>query len=275
MINKLFRFQFKELSRLLFPVMGITAVLMMLAVIPPWLTKNMIFEQLSTVFSFILMIGGNLVMVLSVLIKDYHNFYGKRAYLMHSFPVSSKELFISRILYHLVSVLLITIYAFLQLFFLHKMFLYLRIFPADLQQIYQYIKPFMGWLAIYGATAILLSVFMMMSINTLGAGSRLQRFGVGGPIIVYLLLNVILQISEIIFTLFLPLALQIEITETGISHDLIQKSMFNFYGKNLFDNQAIQSDIVIGIGNVFLFTLLAIVLAIIVNHYMKKRVCLK
>lgn len=275
MISKLFRFQFKELSRLLFPIIGISAALTILMMIPTWLLENTFLNQLSLAFIYIILVGGGVVMTLLVIVKDYHNFYGKRAYLMQSFPASAKELFLSRILYYLVSTICIILYTFLQLLFLYRMIFYPDILSVDLRQAYQFIKPLMGWLIIYGASAIFLTILMGMSINTLGAGRKLQRFGFGGPLLIYFLLNIIMQICSSIATIFLPLALQLKLTATGISHSLITQSMFAFYGKNIFDDQLMSTDFVIGIGNIPVFIVMGIVLAFIVQHYMKKKVCLK
>ena len=275
MISKLFRFQFKELSRFLFPVMGISAVLMLLAMIPTLLLGISFINQLVFSLMYIILVGSSVVMILLMIIRDYHNFYGKRAYLTHSFPASAKELFLSRILYYLLSNLCITLYTFLQTYFLYRTVIYPKISPIDLQQVYQYVKPLLGWFILYGISATFLSVFMGMAINTLGAGRKLQRFGVGGPLLIYLLLSTITQIFTILATIFFPLSLKITIANTSLSYSLVKQNMFSFYSKNFFDNQHASTDLLIGIGNLLVFIVMGIILALIVNHHMKKRVCLK
>lgn len=276
MISKLFRFQFKELSRLLFPVMGVSALIIALSSVVTVLNlQNEIIIGFATVISIIALSGGGMIFFLLSAITDYQNFYGKRAYLINSFPASVSQLFISRIMYYFFSYLLSSIFILIEMCYL----LYMNIADEamfELRYLWEMIKPFAIFIAVYFIIAIFVNLFVFMTANTIGSGSKLQRFGIGGPVLVYVILYIIIQVGSFISTIFVPIGIEFygKMTATS-SYRILFQSMASYYGKNLFNETAMESNLFIGIGVVAFLLILAIVLGITVYQQMNKKLCLK
>ncbi len=276
MISKLFRFQFRELSRLLFPIMGVSALIIALtSVITGLNLQNEILIGSATVISVIVLSGGGMILFLLSAITDYKNFYGKRAYLLNSFPATVSQLFISRMLFYFVSYLLSSIFILIEMCYI----VYINMADEDmhgLSNFWEIIKPFVIFIAVYFIIALLVNAFVFMTANTIGSGSKLQRFGIGGPVLVYVVLYIIIQVGSFISMIFVPIGIEFYGKMTASSSYLILfQSMSSYYGKNLFNETAMEANLFIGIGAIFFFMILAIALAIVVYQQMKKKLCLK
>jgi len=166
------------------------------------------------------------VVLVLVLAHYYRHFYTNQGYLTHTLPVTSSHRYhakmISGFLLYVFSSLVAVFGFFIILltegiskgntmYAINEFFRIMGIWPA-----YIGLSTFAGVLLIVGIWLLVyLNFFTTMSLAvTAGMGRRFNRFGVGGPFLVYIILYVVNQVLGFLGLFFIPLSLRISPRDT-------------------------------------------------------------
>ncbi|HHV43028.1 MAG TPA: hypothetical protein GXX72_09390 [Clostridiaceae bacterium] len=166
------------------------------------------------------------------LIHYYRHFYTNQGYLTHTLPVTASQRYHSKFVSGFILYLLATVITFfgVNIAVLAKSLgsgqgfsalgdMYTTMFAwhdkVGFNPIWIWLLLLVFWFFIY------LYFFAIYSFSiSVGMGRRLARFGVGGPILVYIVLYIFYQITALLAFLFLPLSLRLQIDMTAITENI-------------------------------------------------------
>lgn len=196
----------------------------------PYLAK--LSEGLAGIAVYLLIPG----LVLLSLVHYYRHLYTHQGYLSHTLPVRPDQRYHAKLISAFLLYVLGTIGV-----IAGAMLIYLMgrsNDPAALSRLWQAfrlwphhygIKPLVFWLLLIGGWLYLFIMpFILYSFSiTLGMSRRLSRYGVGGPVLVYLVSYLALQLLMVIGYLFIPLSLRLRAVGTGYDWQVVKVMPFH------------------------------------------------
>ncbi len=228
MFGKLFVYEFKAAWR-------VYRILLLLALVigGPILILNGISEEINATMRifyglfFLYVVAAGFVSSYYPLFRFYNGLYGKEAYFLHSVPASRSRYLWSKILalalWTLVMGLIwlsLTFWSLSGTIRLADPAIWLEIkhdMSREFGGMMNLSVPLIMLFLLNAVLGVLTSAYVIVR----GLTGRLQRFGIGGPIIVYLLLQLLIGIVQVGGMFWLPYALQISLAD-GFSATLVR-----------------------------------------------------
>ncbi len=184
-----------------------------------------------TVVSLIFVAAGTLI----ILIMNYYKtMYGQESYLLHTIPVKSSHVYYSKIIvasvYSMISTIILTagpvgIVATLSgRAFSSTASTLLTVIEAANMNIETFTPysaaSFWTFIITWTLISIVFSQIQYMGIISLAMGKRLQKFGVPGIILTYVVVYTITQIVVLLLVLLVPLAIELRLDPSNSMYNL-------------------------------------------------------
>lgn len=236
----------------------------------------------------VLLIPGAIIMSM---IHYYRHLYSNQGYLTHTLPVTSEARYHAKLYSGFLLYVTATVYVLIGGFLLVLAnglsnglgFLQVRIFWQSIAAFPDVIglSPFVAWLSVFLIWLfIYLYAFAAYSVSiSLGMSRRLSRFGLGGPVIAYIAYYLFNQIVGLVSFLFVPLALRLTLSETGVSWSVVNVMPFDSYrnvasiADNLSTEETIRrlgGHVDFGLGIVVFMLLMMVASYIVTNRQLKQ-----
>ena len=277
MFSKLYKYQVKELWSVAryFYLGMIGAIILSLLITATRIPGIVLFFNALSILSFILC--GVTVGIFTI-VYDYQNQQGKRSYFFRSIPARESAILSSRMAYYF------TYYFVTVLFIVIGLAIFLILDNAvkmgvSFQIIFNIVKGFVLRTKIIGLLFILIiyaaiqhMVSMMFAI-TIGSEAKFKRLGIGGPVLVYFLHYIVMQIITLISMLFIPIAIRLpENFDSGFQFEIVFESMMSEISR-LLSNKS--HDIkIFGIGFIFITFITWIIMLIWIYKSSKNKISL-
>lgn len=284
MTGKLFRLQFMDTWRTAGPFSLLGSLIVLIILPLAWLLGLDFFKSLSVAISFLLITltaGYGFIMTIY---NDYQNMQGKRAYFVRAIPVSDDTLFRSRFMTYLAGFLLVLIKFILDLLLIFFLMWILQAEPmSELGRHLAYMrvvmfKPLSLFMIFLAFLYLIYYVFVFMASISIGSESRWQRFGIGGPILVFALFFIFLQMVGIVSILFIPLSIKLPpgpIRPAALNLHFVNESMWSkLFETGSYSEAAMISDPILGIGFVPVLIFFTALAAFLTYRSMSKKLSL-
>jgi hypothetical protein len=220
MFRKLIKYEFKATGRLV-PFVYLATLVM--ALINYGISQIGIGWLFGISMVILILLGVTAVIVTYVLIisRYYKNLYGQEGYLMHTLPVKPYQLLASKavvsFIWMMLSYLVVAGVVFgIVVSVMHEQGTSLA---TTIEQSGLSLQ-FLGQLGFALAIALVLSGLYQLAqfffAMTFGSTARFHKLGIGGPVIVYLAGNVILQALGALFMIIVPLGFQMTMNPAGM-----------------------------------------------------------
>ena len=277
MFSKLYKYQVKELwyiARYFYAAM-IGAVLLGLFVSATRIPGVVQFVNAITILGFIL---SCIAMIVFSVIYDYQNQQGKRSYFFRSIPAKESAVFSSRLAYyftyHILTVLVFAIG--ITIFIVSNTAVEMKL-PFHIA--FSTVKDFFLQPKLIGLIFLLVvytgleHIISMMFAITIGSQAIFKKLGVGGPILVYFLHYIALQIITLISMLLIPISIRLpQNFDTDFQFEIVFESMISEMSK-VFSAQS--NDIkIIGIGFILTTFVTWIIMSIWIYKASKNKISL-
>ncbi|MGB4610159.1 MAG: hypothetical protein WBH77_06000 [Saccharofermentanales bacterium] len=277
MFSKLYKYQVKELWYIAryFYVAMLGTVLLSFLVSATRIPGVIQFVNSLSMIGFLL---SGIASIIFIIIYDYQNQQGKRSYFFRSIPAKESAIFGSRAAYYctyyFITVLLFVIG--LAVFIISDTAINMML-PFNVA--FSIIKDFVLRSKVIGLiiffvvyTGIELIISMMFAI-TIGSQAGLKRLGIGGPVLVYFLHYIALQIITLISMLYIPISIRLpDNFETDFQFKIVFENMFSEINK-LFSTPSNQITL-IGIGFIFTTFITWIIMSVWIYNSSKNRISL-
>ena len=281
MTGKLYKLQFREVGRIARILIPLT-FLFVIATSASALLRIGFLTGIMMFLTILMIVGSAFVLFFLVISNDYHNMQGKRAYFVRSIPAEPKQLFTSRFLYYL-SFFLLTIAALLL-----QVFLLVILMTAaegssvsDMLETIRYLLRSAGIGFIlatvgYGLFALVMNSLVFMFVISVGSEAPLRHFGIGGPVLVYIIYYVVMQVVSFVGLFAIPIGVRFNAaapTPNQANFELVAESTLPQFIRMVQDGTE-PTQPVIGLGIIPLYIILAIVVGILTYRSMSKRLTL-
>lgn len=281
MTAKLFKLQFREVWRIIRILIPLTFLFILLTSAAALLQIGFITGLLTT-FTMVMIIGSAFVLYALVVMNDYQNMQGKRAYFVRSIPAKPGELFTSRLLYY-VSFFLIGIIALLaELFTLVFLMTQaedgggMTLIRSFLDQVAEFF-PMIGLILLsYVAIMILLNVLSFMFAISVGSEAKFRHLGIGGPVVIYIIYYIAMQVLTLVSMFVIPIGVRFDAyatSPTDANIRLVRESMLPQFIKMIRDGIE-PTEPVIGIGIIPFVIIAVFVLGWVTYRSMSRRLTL-
>ncbi|MDF2988176.1 MAG: putative transporter, peremase protein [Eubacterium sp.] len=272
MLSKLLKYEFRDTSRTI-PLFYLITLIFAGIVLS---AKKVGIEWFTITSSLLLLLLGIAVAIITlavVVMRFYKNFYSNEGYLMFTLPVKPHVLLASKFLVSF-TWLILSYGACIGAFFIS---MYGFGVSGELKDIVEELERF-GLQNIFYAIiplVILSTLYLLAQIYfaiTIANRPAFHGIGVASAFLVFLATNVILQLVEAIFTIFVPFSVNINLMEE-VSVSLSSKNMFGFL-INSMDGSNPQN-IVIGLGGYIFELFMVFILFYVTSQNMKNKVSIK
>jgi hypothetical protein len=96
---------------------------------------------------------------------------------------------------------------------------------------------------------------------SLGSTSKLHKYGIGGPVLVYVVLYFALQIVSMAAMALVPLAFEVQATEAGeLSFHIVSRNMLEWFIETIRNGEPVSNAGLVGIGSYLILPVLVAVL---------------
>ncbi|MBN1892739.1 MAG: hypothetical protein JW780_08160 [Clostridiales bacterium] len=282
MFGKLVKHEFRATRRIIPFVFLVTVLVAVMMTVSVLLDLDAVIGL--TIFLLILMVVAEVIVTYVLVIwRYYKSMCGNEAYLSFTLPIEPKMLFWSKMLVSFVWIALSYIVAAGVTMLLALVVTSgLGVSISDIADGFRYFWNLIGF-AGHEAVAIPMIVFVFFitiiagltnvffSVS-LGSTSKFHKYGIGGPILVYIVLYFVLQIITAIATMLIPLAVRVTPTETGeLSYRIVSTPMVQWFIETVKNSSVEPQTSIVGIGSYILFpviiaTLLFVTIRIIEKH---------
>lgn len=239
MFGKLVKHEFRATRRVIPFVFLLTvfiAIMMMLSV----LLNLSAITGLTLALLIIMIVAEVTVTYVLVIWRFYRTMCGNEAYLSHTLPVRPQLLLWSKLLVSFVWVALSYLVLFLCL--TPVVIIIAKGTGSSFSEITDQMKSVWDFIGFGGHEVIVIPlIIVLFSISilyglsefffsvSLGSTSKMHKYGVGGPILVYLGLYFGLQVVGLI-AMMIPLAVKISMTDAGrVSYSVVTKNMLQWF----------------------------------------------
>ncbi len=268
MLGKLFKHEFKQTSRVI-PLLYIILVLCSLTFIVGYKTNiNWLIGIgiMLCIFSAIAVIAATFIVII---VRFYKSMFLNEGYLTYTLPVKpSANLFpkFTVALFWIFSSIIVILGVFLLVLFS------LGVFNTDfMKTIYNNIFKYDYVVKMLILTAVMMviqTIFFLMQVffaMSLGNTPAFHKLSIGGPILIYIVMYFIIQLINLVLTLFIPI---------GVS---IGPGGFSFVFENMLTSFTAQtgSNVTIGLAGIIFEVVGTIALFFVTKYILDKKVSLK
>ena len=257
MLRKLLKHEFAATSRVIpFTYLALLASFILMCVFVLTGVRGTVVEIIATMLNtFTLMASYMIVIVTAVLlvVRYYRSMYGSESYLTHSIPVKGHTLVLTKAFVSFVWIICSVVVCVISL--LSFIWTFSNIFGADLSfgdyfseisEAYsavisdESIAGTVIWTIIGFITSVIMSIGMVTFSVSLGSCSKLQKLGIGAPILIYFGCSLVLSIISMIVTVyssehyFVMYSLQENYSSFAIQTPLVITSIFSLVVGALF-----------------------------------------
>lgn len=196
MIGKLYKQMMKDSAKTIFSIILISFLALTAPTLLQMFNMHGPMNQLAYVLYIVFLVGSHIAIFLIIIYRDYQNMFADRAYFYRSIPASGRSFTAARTLYYISYHFIAVVSVILQLLLLGLMTYWTLAregnFPAlseVIGQIWTALKPYIineqfPRLVLFILTGTLLTCVSLPMNVSLGTQERLNRYGIGGPIIV-------------------------------------------------------------------------------------------
>ncbi len=272
MLTRLLKYEFKDTARII-PFFYLITLIFAGMVLSAKTLNIEWFQVTTSVLLLILGIAVSIITFVIIVIRFYKNLFSNEGYLMFTLPVKPYMLLASKTIVSLFWMILsygVSIGAlYTSMYGLGTM--------GELSLIFEELSKFGLDKAIYliipvgllGTLYLLSQIFFAITISN---RSKFHNLGVAGAFLIYIVTNIVLQIVEAIFTIFVPLSVEINFVDK-ISTSISSKNMFGYLLETIKGVEP--TSVIIGIGG-YIFEIVTIcVLFYITTVNMKDKLSLK
>ncbi len=272
MLAKLLKYEFKDTARII-PLFYLITLIFAGMVLS---AKTLDIEWFQVTTSALLLLLGIAVSVITfviIVMRFYKNLFSNEGYLMFTLPVKPYMLLTSK-----------TIVSFFWMILSYGVSigaLYTSMYGlgamGELSLISEELTKYGLDKAIYFIIPVVLlaTLYFLCQIFfaiTISNRSTFHNLGVAGAFLIYIVTNIILQILEAIFTIFVPLSVEINFVDK-ISASITSQNMFGYLLESIKGAQP--TSVIIGLGGLIFEILMICTLFYITSRNMKDKVSLK
>jgi len=272
MLNKLLKHEFKDTARII-PMFYLISLIFASMVLS---AKTLDIDWFRMTTSFVLLLLGIAVSIVTfvvIAIRFYKNLYSNEGYLMFTLPVKPHLLLAAKGITAFLWMLLsygVTVGAF-------YISLYGFGLTGELSMVMDQLKMYGMEKVIYlfMPMIILATLYLLGQIYfaiTMANRPAFHSMGGAAAFLVFIATNIILQIAESIFTIFVPFSVEINLVEKiGIS--LTSQNMFGYLLESMKGTEP--TTVVIGFGGYIFEIIMVCVLFYVTSRIMKNKVSLR
>lgn len=272
MLNKLLKYEFKDTARII-PLFYLISLIFAGMVLSAKTLGISWFEITSSVLVLLMGIAVAITTLVVIVLRFYRNLYSNEGYLMFTLPVKPQLLLASKAIVAFCWM----IASYLVCFFSIYLFLYGLGLTGEIAAVWGVLKEYGVEKFIYMVIPliILATVYFLAQIYfaiTLSNTPLFQNMGPASAFLIFIVTNIALQVVEAIFTMFVPLSIEIDVLDK-IGLELTTKNMFGFLVKSF--NSVETSSFVVGLGGYLFQFLMPCILFYIISRIMKRKVSIK
>ncbi len=267
MFGKLVKHEFRATRRVIPFVFLLTVFLVLMMTVSVVLDLDTM-VGLTLVLLIITMFAEVIITYVLVVWRFYKSMCGNEAYLSFTLPIKPQLLLWSKLLVSFVWV------ALSYLVFAGSIMMAVVIIAkgtgTSIQDIFEQIKIFLNMIGFGGhetaAIATIIGLFTLAILSgltqiffsvSLGSTSKLHKFGVGGPILVYVILYFALQFVTVIAMSVIPLAIEMDVAESGaLSYRIVSRNMVQWFLEAIRNSEAGSNEGLIGLGSFLVIPLI-------------------
>lgn len=273
MLSKLLKYEFKDTARVI-PFFYLIAAILSSMV---FLSDKMHISWFRITSSVLLLIFGFAIIVVTfvvVVLRFYKNLYGDEGYLMFTLPVKPHLLLISKVMAGFCWMLLST------MAFIGALSLSLygfgvegNLFTNIMNELEKYslqnvIYPIIGLIIVQ----ILYLLSQIYFAITMANKSAFQGLGAASAFLVFIATYIILQITEVVITVFAPFSLKVSMNG-GIDLSVSAKNMFGYLMDNF--NGVTENTFYIGLGGYIFIAVMVCALFYLTGRMMDKKISVR
>lgn len=272
MLGKLLKYEFKDTARII-PLFYLTVLIFAGMTISAIQLGIDWIRELSSIILLLLGIVMIIITFVIIVMRFYRNLYSNEGYLMFTLPVKPQQLLASK-----------TIAAFAWVIMSYMVFigaLCISVYGFgvrwdDFTVLFDLLRDYGFQNLVYLLISIILisTLYLLAQIFFAITAANLPVFhkmGIASAFLVFIAINVILQIVGAIFTIFIPLSVEINLVG-NISAAFTNKNMFNFMIDSI---NGATDNVVIGLGGYVFVAVMVCTLFYINGRMMKNRISLK
>lgn len=280
MLSQLVKHEFKATGRIVPFVYLMTAAMAVMNYLTARIGIRWLFTT-TMIFLILLAVSEVIVTYVLVVSRYYKNLYSNEGYLMHTLPVRSRNLLISKALVSFV---------WLSVSYLVVLGVVVTIMASiasenhqTLSQVFKMVLAGSGLSNVISVPALMtvIVVYVILTIGsvlaqlffaiTLGNSARFHKWGIAGPILVFLATYFVQQLLSLVFIAFFPLGVHFNTNPAG------QLTELKLVGEGMFGQffSSTQSSGVIGLGSILLMVLATIGLFAATDRIMVKHTSLR
>ncbi len=272
MLRKLLKYEFKETARII-PLFYLIALIFAGMVLSAKTLGISWFEVTSSVLLMLMGIAVAFTTFILIVLRFYKNLYSNEGYLMFTLPVEPKLLLASKAIvafcWMIISYIVCCFSMYLSLYGLGltgELTVVWGVLESYGMEKFTYlIIPLIVLATLYFLAQIYFAI-------TLSNSPLFYSMGPASAFLIFIVTNIILQIIEAIFTVFVPFSLRIDVLDK-IGIELSSKNMFGFL-LDSFNGVEISS-FVLGLGGYLFQILMAGILFYVTTRSMKKKISIK
>ncbi|MDD3958865.1 MAG: hypothetical protein GX099_08230 [Clostridiaceae bacterium] len=270
MFGKLVKHEFHATGRmipLIFLVTVIVAAMMVVSVV----LELGVLVNVTLVLLFFTVFAEVIVTLVLIIWRYYRSMCGNEAYLTHTLPVRPHLLLWSKLLVSFVWM------ALSYLLMLGMVAVIITLFASkngtSVSEIMSSMRNLWEMLGLEGHEVTVITIFVAVFVTSilggltnaffsisLGSTSKFHQLGIGGPILVYIILYIALQLINLLGMVFIPLALRIRETGGVPKFDFISYNMIGWFSDRVSGNAAQFGESIVGIGS---FLILPVIIAVL------------
>ena len=281
MTAKLFKLQFREVWRVIRILIPLTFLFILVTSAAALLRIGLLTGLLMTV-TVIMIIGSAFVLLALVVMNDYQNMQGRRAYFVRSIPAAPGSLFSSRFLYYLSFLLIgiaalaaeiITLVVLMNLAEGNDGWSMVRAFFGGLAELFP--MPGLVFLA-YSAVLLVLNILSFMFAISVGSEAKFRHLGIGGPVVVYIIYYIAMQVTVFVSMFLIPIGLQFNPAATALSQAdfrIVRESMIPQFVEMI--RTGIEPErVIIGLGIIPMLFIVIAVITVLTYRSMDRKLTL-
>ncbi len=272
MLNKLLKYEFRDTARTI-PLFYLVSLIFAGLVLLAKLLNIEWFQMTTSIVLLLLGIAVSIITFVIIIIRFYKNLYSNEGYLMFTLPVKPGLLLASKSIAAFFWIILsycVTAGAFfISIYGLgvagELTFAMNELKSSGAGKILYLFIP-----AIVLATLYLLGqIYFAVTMANMPA---FQSIGIAAAFLVFIAANIILQIVEAMFTIFVPFSVEVGFAE-NISASLTSKTMFGYILERIKGPEP--TGVVIGLGGYVFEVLMVCILFYVTSRMIKNKVSLK
>lgn len=220
----------------------------------------------------IMLIAEVIITYVLIVWRYYKTMCGNEAYLSHTLPVKPHLLMWSKFLVSFVWVAIS--YLVLAACMVLLIIIFVKGTGTTFAEVFDQLKIFWQAFGLRGqevtVIASVIGLFILSIVSgltqlffsvSLGSTSKLHKYGIGGPVLVYVVLYFALQIVSMAAMALVPLAFEVQATEAGeLSFRIVSRNMLEWFIETIRNGEPVSNTGLVGIGSYLILPVLVAVL---------------